>query len=314
MSLILGAMTGRPAAPAAGAAPTRTACACVMGVLNVTPDSFSDGGRYADLDAAVAHGLAMRAAGADIVDVGGESTRPGAERVDAEEEAAPGAAGRSAALAARRRRRSASTPPGPRSPRPRWRPGRGVVNDVCGGLGRPGDGRVVAAAGVPVGAHALARAQPRNAGAGRATTTWSPRSRAELPGSVDAARARPGSTRPTSCSTRASGSPRPPSTTGRCCAACDELIALGLPGAGRRVPQGVPRPAARRRGRHAAPGRRAARPRPPRPACWPRLRAPGACGCTRSAPSRTPWQRWSTAAGAGRRRPAAATPARGERG
>ena len=53
----------------------------VMGVLNVTPDSFSDGGRYADRDAAVAHGVAMRADGADLVDVGGESTRPGAERI-----------------------------------------------------------------------------------------------------------------------------------------------------------------------------------------------------------------------------------------
>ncbi len=48
----------------------------VMGVLNVTPDSFSDGGRFADRDAAIAHGLEMFAAGADIVDVGGESTRP----------------------------------------------------------------------------------------------------------------------------------------------------------------------------------------------------------------------------------------------
>ena len=58
----------------------------VMGVLNVTPDSFSDGGRYTDVDAAIAHGLAMRADGADLVDVGGESTRPGADRVAAPEE------------------------------------------------------------------------------------------------------------------------------------------------------------------------------------------------------------------------------------
>ncbi|MDP9402290.1 MAG: dihydropteroate synthase [Actinomycetota bacterium] len=58
----------------------------VMGVLNVTPDSFSDGGRYADPHAAVAHGLAMVAAGADVVDVGGESTRPGADPVDEAEE------------------------------------------------------------------------------------------------------------------------------------------------------------------------------------------------------------------------------------
>ncbi|BAX94720.1 dihydropteroate synthase [Mycobacterium shigaense] len=58
-----------------------------MGVLNVTDDSFSDGGRYLDADSAVAHGLAMAAAGAAIVDVGGESTRPGAVRIDPEAEA-----------------------------------------------------------------------------------------------------------------------------------------------------------------------------------------------------------------------------------
>jgi dihydropteroate synthase len=57
-----------------------------MGVLNVTPDSFSDGGCFADPADAIAHGLAMSAAGADYVDVGGESTRPGADRVDADEE------------------------------------------------------------------------------------------------------------------------------------------------------------------------------------------------------------------------------------
>lgn len=53
----------------------------IMGVVNVTPDSFSDGGRYADADAAVAHGLRLREQGAHILDIGGESTRPGAERV-----------------------------------------------------------------------------------------------------------------------------------------------------------------------------------------------------------------------------------------
>ncbi len=58
----------------------------VMGVLNVTPDSFSDGGRYLDLEAAVARGEAIVAEGAAIIDVGGESTRPGAAPVDAEEE------------------------------------------------------------------------------------------------------------------------------------------------------------------------------------------------------------------------------------
>jgi dihydropteroate synthase len=58
----------------------------VMGVVNVTPDSFSDGGLFFDVAEAVAHGLRLVAAGADIVDVGGESTRPGAQRVSAEEE------------------------------------------------------------------------------------------------------------------------------------------------------------------------------------------------------------------------------------
>lgn len=60
----------------------------VMGVLNVTPDSFSDGGRFHAADAAIAHALRMRDQGADIIDVGGESTRPGAERIPAEEERA----------------------------------------------------------------------------------------------------------------------------------------------------------------------------------------------------------------------------------
>jgi dihydropteroate synthase len=58
----------------------------VMGILNVTPDSFSDGGRWADTEAAIAHGVAMLDQGADIIDVGGESTRPGAERPDADQE------------------------------------------------------------------------------------------------------------------------------------------------------------------------------------------------------------------------------------
>jgi len=60
----------------------------VMGILNVTPDSFSDGGRFVEHDAAVARGRALFEAGADIVDVGGESTRPGAAAVDVEENGA----------------------------------------------------------------------------------------------------------------------------------------------------------------------------------------------------------------------------------
>ena len=59
-----------------------------MGILNVTPDSFSDGGDFNSFEAAVAHGLAMIAEGADIIDIGGESTRPGAVRISEEEELA----------------------------------------------------------------------------------------------------------------------------------------------------------------------------------------------------------------------------------
>ena len=59
----------------------------IMGVLNVTPDSFSDGGEHLDTKAAIAHGLAMLDAGADIIDVGGESTRPGFTPVDPDVEA-----------------------------------------------------------------------------------------------------------------------------------------------------------------------------------------------------------------------------------
>ena len=58
----------------------------LMGIVNVTPDSFSDGGNYFDPDAAAAHALRLQMAGADILDIGGESTRPGAEPVDAHEE------------------------------------------------------------------------------------------------------------------------------------------------------------------------------------------------------------------------------------
>ena len=78
------AVTARPA-PFAGIAASRP---LVMGILNITPDSFSDGGRHFDASAAIAAGHAMLEAGADILDVGGESTRPGASPVPPEEEIA----------------------------------------------------------------------------------------------------------------------------------------------------------------------------------------------------------------------------------
>src|SRR5271163_325231 len=71
------------AEPMAG---TESARPLVMGVLNVTPDSFSDGGRYLAPVAALDYGRAMAAQGADLVDVGGESSRPGAEPVSVDEE------------------------------------------------------------------------------------------------------------------------------------------------------------------------------------------------------------------------------------
>ena len=81
--------TPRPGCPASGPALLEelpTGRTLVMGILNVTPDSFSDGGRHAGHEAAVAHGLRMLAEGADLVDVGGESTRHGSERISPAEE------------------------------------------------------------------------------------------------------------------------------------------------------------------------------------------------------------------------------------
>ncbi|MBO4208413.1 dihydropteroate synthase [Micromonospora echinofusca] len=119
----------------------------VMGVLNVTPDSFSDGGRYADLDAAVAHGVALHRAGAHLVDVGGESTRPGADRVDAATEAAR-------VLPVIRALADAGVPMSIDTTRASvaeaaLAAGVAVVNDVSGGLADPDMARVVADAGCP---------------------------------------------------------------------------------------------------------------------------------------------------------------------
>ena len=118
-----------------------------MGVLNVTPDSFSDGGRYLDRDDAVAHGVAMWARGADLVDVGGESTRPGASRVDAETEIARvvpviGAlTGEGVAVSVDTTRAVVAEAA--------VAAGATVINDVSGGLADPDMVRVAAQAGVP---------------------------------------------------------------------------------------------------------------------------------------------------------------------
>lgn len=118
-----------------------------MGVLNVTPDSFSDGGRYADLDEALAHGLRMWNDGADLIDVGGESTRPGADRVDAAEE-------NRRVLPVIRELASAGVPLSVDTSRAAvaeaaLAAGARVVNDVSGGLADPDMGRLVAATGAP---------------------------------------------------------------------------------------------------------------------------------------------------------------------
>ncbi len=119
----------------------------VMGIVNVTPDSFSDGGRFADHDAAVEHGLRLVADGADIVDVGGESTRPGASRVSQEEEArrvvpvveALTGAGAQVSVDTMRAAVAAAAVAA----------GAAVVNDVSGGRADPAMLPFLADAGVP---------------------------------------------------------------------------------------------------------------------------------------------------------------------
>ncbi|MYV55995.1 dihydropteroate synthase [Streptomyces sp. SID3212] len=119
----------------------------VMGVVNVTPDSFSDGGRWFDTTAAVKRGLDLVAAGADLVDVGGESTRPGATRVDEDEElrrvvpVVRGLASEGVTVSVDTMRASVAARA--------VEAGAALVNDVSGGLGDPDMVPVVAAAGVP---------------------------------------------------------------------------------------------------------------------------------------------------------------------
>jgi len=118
-----------------------------MGVVNVTPDSFSDGGQWFDADAAIEHGLELMAAGADIIDVGGESTRPGAVRVDVQEElrrvlpvigklATSGAVVSVDTMHADVARQAVDV-------------GAVLVNDVSGGLADPAMVPFIAASGLP---------------------------------------------------------------------------------------------------------------------------------------------------------------------
>jgi dihydropteroate synthase len=119
----------------------------IMGVVNVTPDSFSDGGQWFGAAAAIEHGLGLVAAGADIIDVGGESTRPGAQRVSAEEElrrVKP-------VITELVRAGAVVSVDTMRATVAEWAVEAGVslVNDVSGGLADPYMPRLVAKAGVP---------------------------------------------------------------------------------------------------------------------------------------------------------------------
>ncbi|CAM5511691.1 dihydropteroate synthase [Streptomyces atroolivaceus] len=119
----------------------------VMGVVNVTPDSFSDGGHWFDTTAAIKHGLELVAEGADLIDVGGESTRPGASRVDEAEElrrvipVVRGLASEGVTVSVDTMRAGVAEQA--------VAAGAVLVNDVSGGLADPGMIPVVADAGVP---------------------------------------------------------------------------------------------------------------------------------------------------------------------
>jgi len=118
-----------------------------MGVVNVTPDSFSDGGAWFGADAAIARGRQLAAEGADIVDVGGESTRPGAQRIAADEElrrvipVITGLARENVPVSVDTMRAEVA--------HAALGAGASLVNDVSGGLADPDMPRLVAGAGVP---------------------------------------------------------------------------------------------------------------------------------------------------------------------
>src|SRR5207344_394312 len=120
----------------------------LMGVVNVTPDSFSDGGLYLDPDRAIEHGRELEAAGAEILDVGGESTRPGAEEVSPEEElrrvepVIAGLAGGEAAISVDTSKAAVAAAA--------LDAGAGIVNDVTALRGDPGMAALCADRGATV--------------------------------------------------------------------------------------------------------------------------------------------------------------------
>src|SRR5690606_16812232 len=139
-------MSNRSGRPHVAGLPHWDRCA-VMGVVNVTPDSFSDGGRWFDTSTAVKRGLDLVAQGADLIDVGGESTRPGATRVDEAEElrrvipVVRGLAAEGVTISVDTMRASVAEQS--------LAAGAALVNDVSGGLADPAMIPVVAASGAP---------------------------------------------------------------------------------------------------------------------------------------------------------------------
>ena len=275
-----------PAAPPASVRPR------VMGIVNVTPDSFSDGGRWAEPAAAVEHGRDLLADGADILDIGGESTRPGATRPLVAEELArvvpviEQLAGDGAVVSVDTMRAEVA--------RAALDAGAAIVNDVSGGLADPEILDVVAASGATyVAMHWRAHSTRM-----RDFATY------DGPGGVVGACARSwphGSTRCSPPASRASrwsstpawASPRRPRTTGRCWPASTGSGSSGFPvlvGASRKSFLGTLLADA---DGAAPPGRRAGRPPTP---CWSPTwpgTASGAFACTTCAPPATRCASWT---------------------
>ena len=225
----------------------------LMGVVNVTPDSFSDGGRYAEPAAAIAHGRQLLADGADLLDVGGESTRPGAVRPSVEDELGRvipviEALAADAVVSVDTMRSEVA--------REALRAGATIVNDVSGGLADPAILDVVAGSTATyVAMHWRGHADRMQSLRDVRRGCRSPRSARELAervvgGAGGGDHRRPAGARPRA-RVRQDGRP--------------QLGAAGrprrdrrprVPAAGRRQPQVVPRGAARRPGRHASARRR----------------------------------------------------------
>ncbi len=222
----------------------------VMGVVNVTPDSFSDGGRFFDTTAAIKHGLDLVAEGADLVDVGGESTRPGATRVDEDEElrrvvpVVRGLASEGVTISVDTMRASVAEQA--------LAAGAALVNDVSGGLADPRMIPVVADAGAPfVVMHWRGLLEGGNVKGTYTDVVTEVVD--ELHARVEAVLA--GGVSPSaSSSTPASASPRTPSTTSSSSPTSTVCTPSATPPR-RRLPQALPRPGPRRPRRHPAPAR-----------------------------------------------------------